>query len=328
MPKTILITGGAGFIASHLVEHIYRKTDWNIVVIDMLSYASKGMSRLRDNGILNSPRLRVFTFDLCQPLTPGLILEIGSVEYLVHTGAMTHVDESIKKPRKCIYNNVMSTVSILEYARTLKTLELFLFFSTDEIFGPAPIGVAYKEWDRHRPTNPYSASKSAGESICISYQNTYKLPIIILNCMNAFGERQHPEKFIPKAMKHILEGKTLEIHTDAENKPGSRSYIHSRNIASAVLFLIKNGEISEKYNIVGEREVDNLEMAQFIAKVMKKELKYELANNPILRPGHDGRYALDGSKLLSMGWSIPVPFEESLRKTIEWTLLHPEWLEE
>ena len=151
---------------------------------------------------------------------------------------------------------------------------------------------------------------------------------MIVNVMNAFGERQHVEKFIPKCIKYILEGKKIDIHSDKKcENPGSRFYIHARNIATAVLFLINNGIIGEKYNIVGEKEVNNLDMAQFIAKVMEKELKYELVNFHEDRPGHDERYSLNGQKLLDMGWKLPVNFEESLAHTINWTLENREWLE-
>jgi dTDP-glucose 4,6-dehydratase len=223
----------------------------------------------------------------------------------------------------------MSTVNLLEYARRLKNLDKMFYFSTDEVFGPALNGISFKEWDRHRPTNPYSASKSAAENICISYENTYKIPLIIVNVMNAFGERQHVEKFIPKAIKSILNGDTIRIHSYPDNKtPGSRFYIHARNIAAAVLFLIENGQTGEKYNIVGEKEVDNLEMAQFIAKVLDKELKYEVVNYHNERPGHDLRYSLNGDKMRKMGWTIPVPFEKSLRNTILWTVKNKKWLNE
>ena len=324
----IIITGGCGFIGHHVVEHIHRKTDWKITIIDKLTYASRGFERLRSMGILSSDRIRVFTYDICDPIPEGLKLEIGKVDYILHMAADTHVDNSISDPVPFIRNNVMSTISILEYARQLSELKLFFYFSTDEVYGSAPPGVAYKEWDRHHPTNPYSASKSAAESICIAYENTYNLPILTVNVMNAFGERQHVEKFIPKVIKYVLEGTQIDIHSDptCEN-PGSRFYIHSRNIANAVLFLIHTGEVGEKYNIRGEAEVDNLAMAQFIADVVGKPLKYQLVNYHEDRPGHDLRYCLDGSKLVDMGWEVPISFESSLRKTITWTIEHPEWLE-
>lgn len=326
--KTIVVTGGCGFIGHHFVEHILRNTNWYIIVIDKLTYASKGFERLKNSGSMTNDRVRVFTYDLSAPLSVGLMREFGNVNYIVHMAAETHVDNSIREPVSFIHNNVMSTVHLLEYAKTLKTLEKFFYFSTDEVFGAAPLEVAYKEWDRHRPTNPYSASKAAAEDICISYENTYKLPIVIVNVMNAFGERQHVEKFIPKCISYILQDKTIEIHCDKTCEvPGSRFYIHARNIAAAVMFLIKTSISGEKYNIVGEREVNNLEMAQKIAKIMGKELKYTLVNFHEDRPGHDERYALAGEKLGKMGWRLPKTFDESLEKTVKWTLDNPEWLE-
>jgi dTDP-glucose 4,6-dehydratase len=325
----ILITGGCGFIPSHVVEHFHRTTEWDIFIIDKLSYAAKGTSRLRSADLLNSPRIHLYVFDLQCPLSPGLTEELGSIDYIVHMAAETHVDNSISDPVDFINNNVDSTLNLLEYSRNLTSLKKFFYFSTDEVYGPAPEGTDYKEWDRHNPTNPYSASKSAAEQICMAYKNTYKVPIIIINVMNAFGERQHVEKFIPKCIKLIHENKLVTIHSNSTcTQAGSRFYIHARNIASAVAFLIKKGEVGEKYNVTGEKEMDNLSLAQFIAKHLGKELKYEMVDFHSTRPGHDLRYSLDGSKLFNLGWHLPKNFEESLIKTIDWTLDHPEWLKE
>ena len=329
MSKTILVTGGCGFIGHHFVEHIYHNTNWNIVIIDKLSYASNGFERLRDTEVLDNPRIKIFTYDLVNQITPGLEQEFGDINYIVHMAAETHVDNSIKNPKLFIKNNVMSTFTMLEYARKLKNLDKFFYFSTDEVFGPALNDKLYKEWDRHKPTNPYSASKSAGEQICVSYENTYKLPMVIVNVMNAFGERQHVEKFIPLCIKKLLNNDKIYIHSyPGKKESGTRFYIHGRNIADAVLFLIYNGVIGEKYNIAGEREVSNLEMAQMIAKFMNKELDYEMVDFHGDRPGHDLRYGLDGNKLFEMGFKLPVDFEESLRKTVDWTLQNKKWLEE
>jgi dTDP-glucose 4,6-dehydratase len=328
----IIITGGCGFIGHHFVEHIYKNTDWKIIVIDKLSYASNGFERMRDTDTLNDKRVKVFTSDLVLPLSEGLVKEIGTdVDYIVHMAAETHVDNSIVDPKLFINNNIQSTVNLLEYARNyLPNLKTFFYFSTDEVFGPALGNTLYKEWDRHKPTNPYSASKSAAEQICVSYENTYKLPLMIVNVMNAFGERQHVEKFIPLCIKKIMNNEKIYIHSYPDKKTsGTRFYIHARNIAEAVLFLIKNGTIGEKYNISGEREVSNLDMAKMIAKFMNKEeeLDYELVDFHSNRPGHDLRYGLDGTKLFDMGFKLPINFEESLKKTVEWTLTNQKWLE-
>ncbi len=330
MSKRVLITGGCGFIGHHVVEHLFRKTNWDLIIVDKLNYASFGLDRLRDINVINSPRVKVITWDLIEPFSEGILREIGSVQYIVHMAAETHVDNSISYPVEFINNNVKSTVNMLEYARSIKdTLDIFFYFSTDEVFGSAPDGVSYKEWDTHHPTNPYSASKSASEMLCLGYENTYKIPLMIVNVMNAFGERQHVEKFIPKVIKKILNDETVYIHSYPDKiRAGSRFYIHGRNIAAAVLFLIQHGTLGEKYNVVGEKEVDNLEMAQLIASIIGKPLKYEMVDFHSTRPGHDHRYALDGTKLFDMGWKLPLTFEESLRKTVEWTLQNKKWLEE
>jgi len=330
MSKKIVLTGGCGFIGHHFAEYVYKNTDWDIIIIDKLTYASMGLNRLRNNILLYTPRVKVFTIDLCEELSEGVKKEIGTdINYIVHMAAETHVDNSIREPMKVIKNNINSTVNLLEWARNLKNLEIFFYFSTDEVFGPALGDTLYKEWDRHRPTNPYSASKSAAENICISYENTYKIPLMIVIVMNAFGERQHVEKFIPLCIKKILNNELVYIHSYPDKiTSGTRFYIHAQNIASAVLFLIQNGTIGEKYNISGEKEVSNLELAQLIAKSMDRELKYELIDFHSTRPGHDLRYGLDGTKIYELGWNPKFNFEKSLEKTVIWTLNNIEWLEE
>ena len=329
MSKKVLITGGCGFIGHHVVEHFLLNTDYEISIIDKLNYASFGLDRLRSIPCDKDPRVKVFTTDLSYPLSQGLKQELGDVNTIIHMAAESHVDNSIKEPRVFFQNNINGTVEMLEYARELDSLENFFYFSTDEVYGYAPDGVDYKEWDRHKPTNPYSAAKSAAENICVAYENTYKIPVMSVNVMNAFGQRQHVEKFIPMTIKNILHGNKVLIHSyPNKERAGSRFYIHARNIAEAVLFLTKKGELGEKYNIVGEKEVDNLELAQFIANVVGKPLNYEMVDFHSKRPGHDLRYSLCGEKMNSIGWQIPVGFEEALTKTIEWTLENQRWLEE
>ena len=271
----ICVTGGCGFIGSHFVEHIIRKTNWNIIIFDKLNYASNGLERLRDVGILDNKRIKLFTIDLSLPLSEGIKKELGkNIDYIIHMAAETHVDNSIKDPVPFVMNNISSTLNILEFARNCSNLKKLFYFSTDEVYGSAPENISYKETDRHNPTNPYSASKSAGEQIAISYHNTYKIPLIMVNVMNAFGERQHVEKFIPKCIKSILNNEKIYIHSDKTcTKPGSRFYIHARNIAAAVLFLIEKGKIGELYHITGEKEVNNLDMALFISNILNKPLK-------------------------------------------------------
>lgn len=329
MCKTILVTGGCGFIGHHFVEHALKNTDHKIVVIDKLSYASHGLARLHSSEIGEFPedRLRILTWDLSIPLSVGIRSELGAPDVIVHMAAETHVDNSIATPVPFIKNNVMSTVHLLEYARGLKDLERFFYFSTDEVYGPALGSSAFKEDDRHNPTNPYSASKSAAEQLCVAYHNTYSMPVTRVNVMNAMGERQHVEKFIPKAIKMILNDEIVSIHSyPGAKKSGSRFYIHARNIAAGVLFLLKHGKVGESYNMTGEREFSNLELAQTIAKILGKELRYELVDFHSDRPGHDLRYALDGSKMEKLGWRPPVGFKESLERTVLWTAKNRKWL--
>lgn len=327
----LVITGGAGFIGSHCVEHFLRKTTWEIIVLDKLTYASMGFERLKYSGAMYHPRVKIFTYDMAHPFSVGLMKEIGmDVDYVVHLAAETHVDDSVKDPVFTIQNNVMSTVYLLEWARTLPQLKKFFYFSTDEVYGNACHGESYKEWDRHKPTNPYSASKAASEDICLSYENTYRLPVVITNTINVFGEFQHVQKWVIKIIKYLSEDRELEIHADADCKvPGSRFYIHARNVASAILYLIDHAKIGEKYNITGEKEVNNLEMVEKIAKIMNKVPKCKMVNfHNKDRPYHDLRYCLDGSKLYEMGWKPPIDFDQSLEHVVQWTLANPQWLQE
>lgn len=342
MKTRILVTGGCGFIGHHFIEHLLKHTDWDIVVLDRLTYASSGFDRLRDIKVFSehSERVTLFTADFINPIEEGLLSEIGQVDYIVHMGAETHVDNSITNPMRFVYSNVIGTGNILQLARMQTNLQKFIYFSTDEIFGPAPGNVAYKEWDRYCSTNPYSATKAAGEELCIAFANTYKLPVVITHTMNVFGERQHPEKFIPKVIKKILKGEEIEIHSDKDKKKaGSRYWIHARNVAAAIHFLLEKEPLVNdfekvgrqnhmlpvsKWNIVGEREVDNLELAQLIHKNLEDlkltdgPLKYKMVDFHSSRPGHDLRYALDGTKLREAGHNLPVGFEDSLRKTVQW----------
>lgn len=319
--KKVIITGGAGFIGHHLVQSLLKTTDWELVLLDKLNYASNGFNRLRDIGAVDNPRVKIFVSDLASgPISVGIAKEMGKINYIIHMAAETHVDNSITNPEPFVRSNVLGTFNLLEYAKTLDNLERFVYFSTDEVFGPAPKGVAYKEWDRYNSTNPYSATKAAGEELCLAWANTYKVPIAISHTMNAFGERQHPEKFIPKVVKSVLSGDSITIHSDpTKTISGSRFYIHCRNIAAAVQFILDNtDDPRDKYNIVGEKEVTNLALANSIADILGKPLNYTMTDFHSSRPGHDLRYALDGTKLRELGWNIPVPFETSLEKTIKW----------
>ena len=328
--KRVLITGGAGFIAHHSIGHILKTTDWEIVTLDRLDY-SGNLNRLHDLMIPFMPetkrRVKIVHHDLRAELNPLVRSEIGKVDYVLHLAAGSHVDRSIDNPMEFVLDNVVGTCNILNFARTVDDLELFMYFSTDEIFGPAPNGIKYKEDDRYNSTNPYSATKAGGEELAVAFQNTYGLPVYITHTMNVFGERQHPEKFIPMTIKKILLGKKVLIHSDKKKKsPGSRFYIHARNVCASLLFLLKKGKIGEKYHVIGEREVNNFELASLIAKILGKKLNYKMVDFHSTRPGHDLRYALKDTNLKALGWKQPKDFETSLQKTIKWTLKNKKWV--
>ena len=321
-----LITGGCGFAGHHLVNHILANTDWEVVILDKLTYASSGFDRLRDINVFDDKRIKIFTIDLNHKIDDSLISELGNIDYIIHMAAETHVDNSIGNAEPFVISNVVGTMRILELARKLQPKKM-LYFSTDEVFGDAPNGEAFKEWDRYNSKNPYAAAKAGGEELCLAYANTYKVPVLISHTMNIFGERQHYEKFIPMIIRKVLRDEVVTIHSDPTRTiSGSRFYIHARNVSNAVMFLLDKGKVRDKYNVVGEKEVSNLDMAQFIAKVMGKELRYEMVDFHSSRPGHDLRYCLDGKKMKSMGWDIPVSFEDSLIKTVNWTLENKKWI--
>jgi dTDP-glucose 4,6-dehydratase len=256
------------------------------------------------------------------------------VDYIINVASESHVDRSILYPADFIINNVSLMCNILDWAKTQSNLEKFIHVSTDEVYGPAADGHKHKEWvDAHLPSNPYSASKSAQESIAFSYWRTYGLPIAITNTMNIIGEMQDPEKYVPLVIKKVINGEVVSIHGTPEGKIGSRFYLHARNQADGLIHILtqkflKYGESEKllKYHIVGEKEMNNLQIAQLIASIIGKQLKYEIVDFHSSRPGHDLRYALDGEKIKETGWTPPISLEDSLFRTINWTLKHPEWL--
>ena len=330
----ILLTGATGFIGHHFVEAILKETDWDIVMLDGLTYAGNP-TRLREIDVWEKEkhRTKFVWWDLKSPLTFSTEKEIGEVDYVVHLAAESSVDKSIKDPAAAVMGNVMGTVNLLDWAR-LHPVKKFIYFSTDEVYGPIDEGT-WKEEARHAPGNPYSASKAAAEDICLAYANTYKLPIVITNTMNVMGERQHPEKFIPMVIKKVLAGEQVTIHANPDRtKAGSRFYIHARNAFEAIKFILTSTDetISVKnpaqgrYNIVGDEEVDNLTLAQKIANILEKELRYEMVDFHSSRPGHDIRYGLDGSKLKSLGFEYPKTFDDTLQRVVGWYDDHKDWL--
>ena len=332
MAETVLITGGAGFIGHHLIYRMLSDTDHNVVILDRLD-TSGNLNRVQEVLELDDSyrsRVKFVWHDLKSPINEVLAKQIGDVHYVFHLAAGSHVDRSIDYPLEFVLDNVVGTTNLLDYARThiRDTMKLFLYFSTDEVFGPAPEGVAYKEWDRYNSGNPYSASKAGAEEMCLAYCNTYRMPIIITHTMNVFGIRQHPEKYVPLLIQKVRDGEKVTIHSNpSKTKAGSRFYINTEDVASAMMFLMDNHKIGDKYNIVGEREMDNLELAQTVASIMGKPLNYEMVDFHSSRPGHDLRYALCGEKMEKMGWVPERNVEERLQEVIKWSLENADrWL--
>src|SRR3990167_5588189 len=277
-PVRLLLTGIAGFIGSHIVEHVQAMTDWEIV--RLASFRHRG-DPLRIEPF-DPARTTILHADLSAPISPRLVERIGPVDYIVHAAADSHVDRSIEEPRPFIENNVSSTITMLEYAR-LSRPKAFIQVSTDEVYGPAPEGHLSREWSPIVPSNPYAASKAAQEAIAISYWRTFGVPLVITNTMNNFGERQDSEKFIPMLIRRITRAERVTIHGTPE-RVGSRFYLHARNHADALLTILKGHAPCQwdgltgrpdRYNVVGEEEIDNLEMARRVARIMDLPLQFD-----------------------------------------------------
>lgn len=361
MTNKLLLTGAAGFVGSHVLRHFLVNTDWDIVC--PVSFKHKGVSERLVTALegQDKDRVTVVYTELMAPVSATTAHKYGDITHILNVASESNVDFSIEEPAQFIQNNVALITSMLDYARTLPNLKTFIHVSTDEVYGDAPEGIEHMEWvDIHRPSNPYSASKAAQEAVAFSYWRTYGLPIVVTNTLNIIGETQSADKMFMKTLRSVLNGTTMPIHASSEGDIGSRFYIHARNQADALLHVFNHfenpdnrvsnylaGDVTEaltypeglssglegpyvhpKFNIVGEDEVNNLQLAQLIAEAAGKPLEYELVDFHSSRPGHDLRYALDGRKIAKTGWKAPVPFEESVETIVKWTLEHPEWLEE
>lgn len=346
--KRVLLTGAGGSIGVHVIAHLMHNTDWHIVCLD--SFRHKGEFDRITRVCRNHPdwpaRLTVIAHDLVAPLSKRQVKTIGSIDYIINLASLSDVQASIDDPVPFVMNNTAIIINMLEYARDIWNLRgdnhtpppgtAFLHFSTDEVYGPAAIDSGHPEWDTILPSNPYAASKAAQECYGISYWRSYGVPLIITNTMNNFGEMQQSSKYPVIVQKKVESGESVTVHAAADGQIGTRYYLHSRNAADAVLFILRNCEpelhrpgwadMPSRYNIVGDKQLSNLELAQAIAGLMDKELKYELVDFHSKQPGHDLHYGLDGSKLSKLGWKAPMSFEESMKNTIEWQTRNKEWM--
>lgn len=325
----ILVTGSAGFLGSHLCRWILAHTDWQIVGLDRIDHAGD----LSRHANLDRERFAFAWHDLRATIagaTERNILtghgrfDAEPFDYVAHLAAGSHVDRSVQNPVEFFQDNVLGTVHLLEWLRhgAIKKRGATLYFSTDEVFGPANDNENFVPWARHNPTNPYAAAKAGGEAAIPAYVNCFGMQIIITHGTNFFGPEQDAEKFIPIVIRKTLAGEPVDIHT-VNREPCSRYYTYAENAASAVLHLLQRGQYVEpddvtkgRYNITGDREVSNVELVTSIAALLGKEPQLRFLENPPTRIRPDLRYRVSGDALAATGWKPVVTFEEGLRRTV------------
>lgn len=338
----VLLSGAAGFAGHHFLEHALVTTDWQVTAVCSFRHRGKSdrLAAVLDGRPGARDRVQVITHDLTAPLSAQTLARMGDVDYVIAYAAESHVDRSLADPVPFVQNNVAVALSTLEAARQLRPRAVVLI-STDEVYGPEPDTGPHPEWAPVLPSNPYAASKAAQEAIAISYWRAYGLPLIIVNCMNLTGERQDTEKYVPTLIRTISDGGRVTIH-GSETDIGTRHYLHARNLADGICFLLNGpppaafpahappgapaADRPDRYNIAGPDRISNLELAEMIAAITGKPLRYRLEDFHRARPGHDPHYGLDGAKMAGLGWKPPVPFAASLEKTVCWSLSNPAWL--
>jgi dTDP-glucose 4,6-dehydratase len=319
-----------------------KHTDWNFVALDSFRHdgTSARMRSVFEECPESRSRVKVLSHDLINSIDKITKDQIGHIDVIINAASMASVDESIINPRYFINNNIQISLTMLEYARQLEDLKMFIQVSTDEVYGSISENNAHVEWDTQIPSNPYSASKSSQESISMAYWRTYGVPVVITNTMNMFGERQDNKAFIPRIINSLNLNKLIQVHAkkDKDNWiPGVRSYLHASNQGDALKFIINNvtpkaysynTDRPDKFNIAGNFEVSNSDLVLMIANIMgiKNKKVFEYLDSNIARPGHDLRYSIDGSKLNSIGWEAPIDFESSLNRLVKWSIDNKEWL--
>lgn len=315
--SSLLVTGGAGFIGSSFIKYLLRSSDFSGKVLnyDLLTYAAN-LDYL--NGFHEHPRYRFVQGDILNQSLVEKLIEENEVDTIVHFAAETHVDRSIASARPFVETNVKGTLSLLEAVRNFPHVH-FHHISTDEVYGSLGESGTFTEHSPYRPNSPYSASKAASDHLVRAFGQTYGISTTISNCSNNYGPCQHAEKFIPLMILNCLHKKPLPVYGRGANV---RDWLYVDDHADAVWQIIRKGRKGQSYNIGGQTELTNLELLYLLIELIEKKRPgnyQELIRFVQDRPGHDFRYAIDGSKIFhETGWRPLTPLQEGLRKTIEW----------
>jgi dTDP-glucose 4,6-dehydratase len=331
--KTILITGGAGFIGSHVVRLFVNKyPNYKIVNLDVLTYAGN-LENLRD--IEDKPNYVFEKVDIVDAKAVNAIFTKYNFDGVIHLAAESHVDRSILNPLEFIMTNVVGTVNLLNAAKESWSSnfdnKLFYHVSTDEVYGSLGETGLFTEETSYDPRSPYSASKASSDHFVRAYNNTYGLPIVISNCSNNYGSYQFPEKLIPLFINNIKNNKALPVYGKGDY---TRDWLFVEDHATAIDVIYHKGKIGETYNIGGFNEWQNIDLIKLLCSIMDKKLNRQEGTSEKLityvkdRAGHDKRYAIDATKLeKELGWKPSLQFEEGLEKTVSWYLNNNEWLD-
>lgn len=333
MSKSILITGGAGFIGSHVVRLFVNKyPDYKIVNLDALTYAGN-LENLKD--IEHAPNYFFEKANILDAASLELVFEKHNISDIIHLAAESHVDRSILSPLDFVYTNIIGTVNLLNLARLRwkdnYAAHRFHHVSTDEVFGTLGDTGFFTETTGYSPNSPYSASKASSDHFVRAYGETYGMGYVITNCSNNYGPNHFPEKLIPLFINNIINNRPLPVYGRGEN---TRDWLFVIDHARAIETVFHKGKNHDSYNVGGFNEWKNLDLVKLLCKLMDEKLGREtgasekLINYVTDRPGHDLRYAIDATKInRELGWSPSVTFEEGLSKTIDWYLQNSEWLQ-